>query len=95
VPLCPFSVSLACPSPTPISHWTRGRRIVRLVATRRNVDLDVRFRDDGEVFSLYAEYSGQRYTDSGVGSMLGQLVQLIAALLARPEGRVGDVIHGL
>lgn len=60
--------------------------------SRRWIDLDVRFRDEGDVFALYVTYNQARYTAGGIASLVSDFNTLASAAAPRPEGRVSDAI---
>jgi hypothetical protein len=60
---------------------------------RRWIDLDVRSRDEGDRFVLYASFNERRYSADGIHMMLSELVQLASAVTAFPERPVTEVIE--
>jgi len=56
----------------------------------RNIDLDVRLRDDGGTFGLVAIFNAERYATAGVQGLLGSIRRIVTAMAETPELRVSE-----
>lgn len=77
--------------PAPRTHTDSIADTLVVAEGRQWVDLDVRFRDERDTFSIYVAYNTARYSASGVLSMLEAFVQLISCLISAMEHRASDV----
>jgi hypothetical protein len=58
---------------------------------RQWVDLDVRFRDDGDIVTLYAAYDNTRYDPDGVQAMLDDFACVAMSMATYPDRRVDEM----
>ena len=64
--------------------------VVVLPVAPRNMDFDIRLREDGGVFALVATFSVGRYEPAAVQAFLASMRRIVTALAETPDLLVSD-----